>query len=210
MVIGYFYMNKTMLFFASDNEAVNRLMILLTTTAILCLGSYLFSLIFNFAGDFKYGIIASTCTYTILLPVLFKWTYTALLNIPSEIYKIWKYSPTYNEPEFTSETVEKIMVLELELSKNPDDTDLIKVKAKAPALFVFGDWFQLFLNDYNSKYFEHPIQYQSTTGEMYNWIFYVKPSISSGKKYIDHEKSILNNNIDERFTIICKRVGKTN
>ncbi|HSH65635.1 MAG TPA: TssN family type VI secretion system protein [Bacteroidia bacterium] len=206
LLLGYFYMNRTTRMFSSENETVNRLMTVLTTLTILCLGSYLFSLIFNFAGDFKYGFIASTCTYPLILPFLFRWTYISLINIPTEIHKVWKYRMDYNEPEFSSEMVEHIMVLELELTKKASDKEVVKVKAKAPSDFVFGDWFQLFLIDYNSKYFESPINYQNDNGELHNWIFYVKPTIRSGKRYIDYEKKITDNKLDEKITILCKRV----
>ncbi len=207
--LGYFYMNQTTRLFSSENEVANRLMTIITTLVILCLGSYVFSLVFNVAGDFKYGLMASTCTYTLVLPIFFRWTYISLVNIPTEIYKVWKYRMDYNEPEFSSEMVEQLMVLELELTKKASDSEVVKVKAKAPANFVFGDWFQLFLIDYNSKYFENPIKYQSDNGELYNWIFYVKPSMGSGKKYIDYEKKITDNQLTEKITILCKRVDKT-
>lgn len=209
LFLGYFFMNYTTRLFAGENETVNRILTLLSTIVIFCLGSYLFSLIFNLSGDFKYGLIASTCTYTLILPVLFRWTFISLTNIPAEIYKVWQYRKDYNEPEFSSEMVERIMVLELELTKKASDTELVKVKAKAPSDFVFGDWFQLFLIDYNAKYFENPINYQSENGELYNWIFYVKPTLGSGKRYIDYEKKITDNKLNEKITILCKRVDKT-
>lgn len=209
LFLGYFYMTRMTRMFSGENENVNRLMTVLTTIVILCLGTYVFSLVFNFSGDFKYGMVASTCTYTLLLPVLFRWTYISLIDIPSEIHKVWKYRMDYNEPEFSSEMVEHIMVLELELTKKASDKEVVKVKAKAPAEFVFGDWFQLFLIDYNSKYFENPINYQSDNGELYNWIFYVKPTVGSGKRYIDYEKKITDNKLSEKITILCKRVDHT-
>lgn len=209
VAIGYFYMKVTSRYFSGENEKANRLMTLLTTVVILCLGSYLFSLLFNYAGNYKYGLIASTCTYTLVLPFFFKWTYISLINIPTEIHKVWKYRMNYNEPEFSSEMVERLMVLELELTKKASDKEVVKVKAKAPADFIFGDWFQLFLIDYNSKYFEHPINYQNENGDLHNWIFYVKPSITSGKKYIDYEKKIIDNKLTEKVTILCKRVDNT-
>lgn len=209
LLLGYFYMTRMTRMFSGENETVNRLMTVLTTIVILCLGTYVFSLVFNFSGDFKYGMIASTCTYTLVLPVLFRWTYISLIDIPTEIHKVWKYRMDYNEPEFSSEMVEHIMVLELELTKKASDKEVVKVKAKAPAEFVFGDWFQLFLIDYNSKYFENPINYQSDNGELYNWIFYVKPTVGSGKRYIDYEKKITDNKLSEKITILCKRVDHT-
>jgi len=208
IVIGYFYMKNTIHYFSGKDEVFNRLMTALSLIAVLSLGSFLFSIIFNFLGGLRYGLMASSCTYTLALPILFRWTYVALTNIPSEIYKIWKYRPEYREPDFTSEMIDKIMVLELEMTKAPEDNAIVKVRAKAPVTFIFGDWFQMFLNDYNSKYFEYPIQYKNKKGEMYNWIFYVKPSFLSGKTYIDPEKSVNINKLSEKKTIVCKRVDK--
>ncbi|HRG52222.1 MAG TPA: TssN family type VI secretion system protein [Bacteroidia bacterium] len=207
-ILGYFYMTRITRMFSSENETANRVMSILSTLIILSFGSYVFSLLFNFAGDFKYGLIASTSTYTFVLPLFFRWTYISLNNIPTEIHKVWKYQMNYNEPEFSSEIAERIMVLELELTKKASDTEVVKVKAKAPTDLLFGEWFQLFLIDYNSKYFEQPIKYQNENGELYNWIFYVKPSIGSGKKYIDYEKKITDNKLNEKITILCKRVDK--
>lgn len=207
--IGYIYMTKVTSYFSGEDEWYNKGMILLCTLAILCLGSYLFSLVFNYLGEFSYGLMASTATYTFILPLLVKWAYNALLEIPTEIFKIWKYNPHYREPDFTSETIDIIRLLEVELSKTPDDQNLIKVKAKAPVMFTFGDWFQMFIHDYNQKYLENPIHYKSNDGELYSWIFYIKPSVSMSKKYIDHEVSIAENGIEEKYTIICKRVDKT-
>lgn len=208
VLLGYFYMEKIFDYFSGSNEIMNKFMIVLTTLCILTLGSYLFSLIFNYLGDFDYGLWASTCTYTLILPMLFKWSHTALLNIPAEIYKIWKYDLNYVDPLFTSETSEKIVVLKVELSKHPEDTEYIKVKARAPHSFTFGDWFQMFIHDYNIKYHESPICFQQENGEMYGWIFYTTPSLVQGKRYIDFEKTIAENGLaeDDAQSVICKRV----
>lgn len=205
--LGYFYMGRVFKYFSGPKEVINILMIFLTTLCVMCLGSYLFSLLFNYLGDFQYGLWASTCTYTFVLPMLFKWSYTAMLNIPSEIYKIWKYNINYVDPLFTSETTEKITVLKLELSKKPEDNEYIKVTARAPHGFTFGDWFQMFIHDYNVKYHDSPIGFQQEDGTMYGWIFYTTPSIVQGKKYIDFDKTIQDNGlVDGTLSIICKRV----
>jgi hypothetical protein len=204
--LGYFYMKRISQYFSSRDEIWNKGMMLLCTLIVLCLGCFLFSLLFNYVGDLPYGLMASTCTFTMVIPLLFSWAYSALLDIPSEIFKVWVFNPHIKDPDFTSETLNRIRVLELELSKKPDEADFIKVKAKAPDSFVFGDWFQLFLHDYNSKYLDNPISNKSEGGNMYQWIFYTKPSFLLGKRYIDHDKSIEENNIEEKHTIMCKRV----
>jgi hypothetical protein len=207
LFIGFFYQQKLDSFFNQADQLFSKSMMILTTTIILCLGSYIFSLIFNYFGELDYGLIASTCTYPIIIPVFLNWAYKALLKIPSEIYKIWKYNNQYNDTIFSSEAIDKIIVIELELSKNIDDLENIKVKAKAPLTFLFGDWFQMFIHDHNIKYSEKPISY-SSDGTPDGWIFYTKPTLTQGKKYIDFEKSIEDNELtNENITIVCKRVS---
>jgi hypothetical protein len=210
LVIGYFYTRRISHYFASGNLLYDRSMVILTSLLILCFGSFLFSLVFNFLGDFQYGLMASTCTYTLVLPVLFRWSQEALIDIPSEIYKVWTYSRNYEETIFTSETIDRIIVLELELSKKPEDSEYVKVKAKAPVNFNFGEWFQMFIHDHNIKYSESPVMYQKEDGQLYGWIFYIRPDLIKGKKYIDFEKSIEENELTDNLTIVCKRVEYNN
>jgi len=207
LFIGFYYQQKIDSFFDQTNQLFSKSMMILMTIITLCLGSYLFSLIFNYWGELDYGLIASTCTYPIIIPMFLNWTYKALLNIPSEIYKIWKYNNQYNDSFFSSEAIDKIIVIELELSKQIDDLENIKVKAKAPLNFLFGDWFQMFIHDHNIKYSDKPISY-SNDKTADGWIFYTKPTLIQGKKYIDFEKSIEDNELtNENITIVCKRVS---
>ncbi|WMJ71886.1 TssN family type VI secretion system protein [Cytophagaceae bacterium ABcell3] len=208
LCLGYLYSKKTESFFSTGNDINDKSMSLLCTVLILCLGSYLFSLIFNKLGSLQYGFMASTCTFTLALPMLFRWTYHALLDIPTEIYKLWKYNPNYQEPTFTSETLERITILEIELRKNPEDSDFINVKAKAPLDFTFDEWFQMFIHDYNVKYCDNIIQYCDEDGELYNWMFYLKPSLLKNKRFIDYDKTIEENGLAKApCTIVCKRVN---
>jgi hypothetical protein len=210
LFFGYYYLKKVESFFTDKDSPYVKPIMILISIIILCIGSFLFSLFFNYFGELRYGLIASTCTYTFVLPLFVDWAYKALLNIPSGIFKIWKYNNAYNDSFFSSEAVDKIIVLELELSKQVENEDNIKVKAKAPLNFQFGDWFQMFIHDHNIKYAEKPISYK-TNNIPDGWIFYTKPTFVQGKKYIDHEKTIEENQLtNENTTIICKRVSITN
>lgn len=210
LFLGYYYFKKIESFFiVKDSPYVKPLMVLISII-ILSMGSFLFSLFFNYFGELQYGLVASTCTFTFVLPMFIDWSYKALLNIPSEIFKIWNYNNAYNDSIFSSEAIDKIIVLELELSKQIENEENIKVKAKAPLNFKFGDWFQMFIHDHNIKYAEKPISY-TTNNTADNWIFYIKPSFVQGKKYIDHEKTIEENQLtNDNTTIICKRVSIIN
>lgn len=207
-ILGFFYVKKIDSFFKSEKEYINKSLIILVSLMILTLGSYLFSLIFNYIEGLNYGLIASTCTYTIIIPVFIKWTYQASLKIPSPIFKVWTYNPLKKESNYSSDTIEAIVVLELELSKQIFDKEYVKVKAKAPLNYVFGDWFQLFIHDHNIKYSESPINYLHMENKLDEWIFYTKPSLFKSKTNVDFEKTIEQNNLtNELTTIVCKRVN---
>lgn len=207
LFIGYIYILKIDSFFLYQNIFHKKGMILLTTIIILCLGSYLFSLLFNSLGNLQYGLIASTCTYTILIPIFIQWTYQSMLLIPSEILKIWKYDENIREYDFFSDTNDKIIVLELELSKKISDKDFVKVKAKAPLKLPFGEWFQMFIHDHNIKYIESPIHFKHQEEAIDEWIFFTKSSFFKNRKHIDFEKTIEENQLTSDLTIVCKRIN---
>lgn len=210
LFLGFYYVKKIESFFTDKKSPYTKPIMILITLIIICLGSFLFSLFFNYFGELKYGLIASTCTYTFIIPLFIDWAYKSLLSLPSEIYKIWKYDNGYTDSFFSSEAIDKIIVLELELSKKIENEENIKVKAKAPLNFKFGEWFQMFIHDHNIKYAEMPISY-STNTVLDGWIFYTKPTFIQGKKYIDFEKTIEENQLtNDNTTIICKRVSISN
>jgi hypothetical protein len=62
------------------------------------------------------------------------------------------------------------------------------------------------VDDYNFKNGNSPIKLIDENGVPYFWIFYVKKSFFSMRKYIDFEKDIVNNSLTENETVICKRV----
>lgn len=173
---------------------------------VVALGMYLFSLFYNMFSPLKNGLLVATSVLPLLIPLFFYWSYQAFLDIPPEIYKIWKYIAGKEELDLDGIDFNRMMVIEVEFSRNATDEDLLKVKAKAPANVVYGDWLQKFINDYNNKFSASPIAYSDHNSETYGWIFYVKPGFFSRRRYIDPELSVADNKIQEHKTIVCKRV----
>jgi len=194
--------------FKKDKSAPFYLEVILHLLAMFSAAA-LFSLAFNYLNELQYGLWASTCLLLFILPCLFRKTYRMYLNIPLEIYKEWTYSRGIDLSHFDSMDYNKLLVLELELFKNPANNVLTKIKAKAPDNIPFGIWFQKFLTDYNVKFPLEPISINSKEG-YYSWIFYTKPSIFRPRHYIDCELSIADNKIKERDIIIAKRVSNMN
>lgn len=176
---------------------------------MMFIGAAFFSLIFNLVNELQYGLWACTCLITFILPTLFKKTYDSYMNIPLEIYKVWKYSDNADLSHFDVMDYNKLHVMELEVFKEVSDPTPSKIKAKAPDNMPFGIWFQKFLADYNTKFPTTPIDVRDrATSEIYSWIFYVKPSFFLPRKYIDYELSIIENKLKEKYTIIVKRVSE--
>lgn len=171
---------------------------------VVFIGAAFFSMVFNMCNELQYGLWACTCTLTFLFPILFQQMLRKYLDIPAEIYKIWKYSEK-DLPIFESIDYNKLMVIEVEIFKNVGDTNPTKIKAKTPDNLAYGLWFQKFLHDYNLKFPLAPIQ-TGEEGKAFGWIFYYKQSFFHFRKYIDPDQTITENKIKEKFIIVAKRV----
>jgi len=172
------------------------------------LSIYLFQLAFNWLSDISFGIWAATSIFTFILPLLFWWAYISLISIPTEIYKIWQYPAVPIIINMDHLNFDHLLVLELELFKNTNDHEPIKVKAKAPENMIFGNWFYKFIEDYNVKFPKTQVKYISDDHENYKWIFYIKTSFFKRNIFIDPDLDIIQNGITEKVTIIAKRVSE--
>ena len=193
-----------------EDELMEKRGFFFLCSLISCLlGLFLFKLAFDWLNDLQYGLWASTAIFVFLIPPIFWWTYVSFLSIPLEIYKVWQY-PDFSE-DISMEHLDfnKLLVLEVDLYKNTNDMEPLKVKAKAPRNMNFSIWFQKFIDDYNLKFPNSPIQYRTDNGESYKWIFYIKPSFFKQRSFIDPELDIEQNNITESYTIFAKRVAES-
>jgi hypothetical protein len=180
---------------------------LFLSVILTLLGTAVFSLIFNFCNELKYGLAASSCMLTFLLIPLYRQTYLYYIEIPVEIYKIWNYntSPSASDEKLD---VNNLMVIDIELYKNTNDTDLLRITAKTSENITFANWFKIFLNDYNKKSPLNPIYY-SDTEDPYGWIFFTKSRFLKRRKYIDPDLSFIENKIKPHNNIMARRVKDT-
>jgi len=187
-----------------QNKVALQLTVMLV---IVTLGGYLFAVVYNLFNDARNGYIGATSLLAFFLPLVFYWTYAAFIAIPFEIYKVWQY-PRGNVDEINFDGLDfnKLMVLELEFSRQPDDVDRLRVKAKAPADITFGDWFRKFIDDYNYKFPNSSIVYAKDDGDMHGWVFYCKRSFFHRRRLLDPDQTIAQNKIEEHITITSKRV----
>lgn len=181
---------------------------IILSIASLIGGAYFFSLIFQWISqDLGNPYMAATSGTIFLVPLFFYYSYIQFISIPFDIYKTWQYHPEQKPYDFKGADFDKLMVLNVELSKSPEDLQRFNIKAKTlPTEITFGDWFHRVIDDYNFKNPNTPIMLTNKAGTPYFWIFYVKKSFFSTRKYIDFERDITHNKLVENETVICKRV----
>jgi hypothetical protein len=174
--------------------------------AILSL--YLFQLAFNWLSDVNFGWWGAGSITCFFVPLIFWWAYVSLLQIPSEIYKVWKYPATPLDINMDHVDFNKLLVLELELYKKSTDPEPLKVKVKAPENMNFGIWFHKFIDDYNLKFAKNPVEFRDEDHDGYRWIFFIKTSFFKRNIFIDPDLDITENGISEKMTIYAKRVSE--
>lgn len=208
LAVGYLilgsYSQSIMLHFLKELKGKSFFFKLMFNAAIMVLGIGLFSLAFNLTNELQYGLWACTCVLPFLFPMLYKKTLQCYLDIPAEIYKVWKYSDEYDSDTFNID-LEKVMVVDLELFRQVDDVDAERITGKVSEDSVFSEWFQRMIDDCNRKSPADPIIYRNDA-DYYEWIFYIKPSFFARRKYIDPDQTFAANNLKRRCVIIAKRV----
>lgn len=207
LLLGVAFVHFYDVYFKREVQHYKILLQLMVMLFIVLLGGYLFALLYNLLNGSRNGYIGMTSLLSFFLPLIFYWTYSAFIAIPFEIYKVWEY-PTgmVEEINFDGLDFNKLMVLELEFSRQPDDVDRLRVKAKAPANITFGEWFRKFIDDYNYKFPNQTIVFEKDDGNMHSWVFYSKRSFFHRRRLLDPDQTIEQNRIREHITIISKRV----
>ncbi|XZF16267.1 TssN family type VI secretion system protein [Chitinophagaceae bacterium MMS25-I14] len=208
LAAGILHVQLLGIYFRKENRTGYTIFFEITLT-LLCIvgGAYLFTLLFNWISVYPgYAWNGATSIFIFPAPLFFYYAYLRLTDIPFEIYKVWQYDAYIQAASFDGIDFDKLMVLNLEFAKNPREGNRFTVKAKAPPEIKLGEWFNRFIEDYNTKYPLSPIITTNEEGEPHSWIFYVKRSFFHPRRYLDFEKNITENRITEHVSVICKRV----
>lgn len=171
---------------------------------ILFVSAAFFSLVFNLCNELKYGLWASTCLLTFIFPSLFLRAHKTFMAIPLEIYSVWSFATenqSITEMDFDKS---KVIVVEISMFKQIEDTEPLNIKAKSSEITPFGPWFKTFISDYNKKSPLNPIAHEDNLNP-YGWIFYVITPILGRKRYIDPSLSFAENKLKEKNVIFAKR-----
>ena len=137
---------------------------------------------------------------------MFYKTFEAIVAIPVPIYKVWYYPDYPPEIDLDELDLNKVKVVELEFLKNLGESNTTNFKAKAPEELRFGEWFCMFIQNYNDKYEDNPIVIKDKSDTAYGWVFYIKPGFFGSKKFVDYDLTITQNKLNEKMIIVCRRV----
>lgn len=210
LLFGIIHVNLLHKFFKKHIQSFSLSILFESVLSVTCvlLGGYLFVLIFRWISKgLGYPEMSATSALIFFVPLVFYYCYIQFISIPVDIYKTWRYSPDQKPPDFEGADFDRLMVLNVELSKNLEDANRFRIKAKTlPTGVTFGDWFFRVVDDYNHKNPKSIIHLSDQEKEPYYWIFYTKKSFFSFRKYIDFDQDITTNTISENEVVICKRV----
>jgi hypothetical protein len=209
-ILGIIHVNLLDRYFKKHIDSFSMSVLFESVLSLTCIvfGGYLFTLIFNWMSmGTGYPVMSATSAFVFLVPLVFHYCYVQFISIPVDIYKTWRYSPDQKLPDFEGADFDRLMVLNVELSKNLEESNRFRIKAKTlPTGVTFGDWFYRVVDDYNHKNPGSIIHLSDNDQEPYYWIFYTKKSFFSFRKYINFDQDISTNSISENEVVICKRV----
>ena len=142
-----------------------------------------------------------------IIPYLCWQVYQFFFQIPAPVYKYWYYPLNEEMPDLDMIDLSQIEVVQFVFSKNPQDPTQTNFTSKAPLNMTLGQLFFIFINDYNDKNAQHPIEYLKSAQEPFGWLFYRKKKWFNQKHFFDADLSFHNNSIKPNEFIYAVRVA---
>lgn len=142
-----------------------------------------------------------------IIPFLFVQAFRFFLQIPPAEYKKWHYPLDGHMPDLDLIDLSKIIVIQFEFPKKETDPSYTNFKAKAPVAMTLGELFLVFMNDYNERTPESPIQFTDETGRPYGWVFHLKAAWWKSRRYIDPDLTFQQNALLDNDTLIAQRTS---
>ena len=141
-----------------------------------------------------------SATIWVLIPYTLGWSYIFWKDIPYKLYKAWYYPLNQPEPDTDLIDLSQILVIQFEFPKVSGDTRYTNFTAKAPVNMSLGQLFFVFVNEYNYRNKDKPLQYLDDFGSPHGWVFHRKVSWWKKKNFFDpdltfRENFVLNNDV---------------
>jgi hypothetical protein len=140
-----------------------------------------------------------------VVPFLVVQAYRYYRLIPPANYRKWYFPIDGEMPDLDLLDLSKILVIQFEFFKKPEDANFTNFKAKAPVAMTLGDLFLVFINDYNERTPASPIQYTDAAGRPFGWVFTKKAAWWQRPVYLDPGLDFNRNQLADNATIIAMR-----
>jgi hypothetical protein len=147
-----------------------------------------------------------TCMFTFALPTAVYKTFEKMMAIPARIFKWWQYPAYQDVPEVNEDDMRDLIVIGFEFEKQTTDHERTYFRARTPIKMDLGDLFYHFINDYNDRYPNTPIDVMDANGHPYGWVFHLKSKWLGTAKTLDPDKPVFMNGMQENSVIICNRI----
>lgn len=153
----------------------------------------------------SYAGLMTTAFLVISLPWLLDRTFKYAVSIPPALYKPWIYPSKPLIPDPDSIDPSKFAVVTFVFPTRVDNEANTNHGGKAPYQLKLGDYFYLFMQEWNHKYPGKEIQYLDTENRPFGWYFSIKDKWWQSKRYLDPDFTILQNNIQLNQVIKTER-----
>jgi hypothetical protein len=179
----------------------------IVATLLILLLAMIFALVLYQQTDYlatRWPFVTSLLPFVI--PFIVSQAYRYYLQIPPADYRKWYYPINGDMPDLDLLDLSKILVIQFEFHKTPDDANFTNFKAKAPVAMTLGDLFLVFINDYNERTPASPINYTDAAGRPFGWVFTKKSTWWQRQVYLDPSLDFNQNRLIDNDTIIARRV----
>ncbi|MCC6599666.1 MAG: hypothetical protein IT223_03225 [Crocinitomicaceae bacterium] len=180
---------------------------MLFTVFMMIVGIVGFLAVANWRGWVDYANLFSLAFLIFPIPFMVLKSFDYAWAIPPNIYKLWYYPSGTEVPNpMDYDLADHMKVIAFEFEPAEGKTRM-NIKIKAPERMELGHYFMSFIEQYNLRNPEQPIEYFDAQNTPFGWLFFVRNKWYQSSKVFDAELTINDNNIKENDVIVVERVS---
>lgn len=178
---------------------------LLFNISIILFCTIPFIIVYTLLKGNLYVYVMASGLLPFLVPQLIYKTFSYAVAIPTKIYSTWQFPSENKYPNPTEDEYRDMLLITFVFPKSVNSNVRTVFRAKTPFRMDFGRLFFHFVNDYNNKNSDAPIELLDENGELQHWVFYLKPEWYSVSKFIDPKYPMYVNKVEENSVVYCQR-----
>jgi len=170
------------------------------------LGIIGFVIVSHFALSLSLTLLHATAIVSFLFPFLVQKSYQFDLLVPDKEFKKWHFP---DEIKVMDKDIREHLLINLVIGKTINSKENSIFTIRAPLHQSLGDVFCYFINGYNRQQeVNNEIQEleKDADDELLGWLFYTKSRISGRKTYLDPDRSVKLNGLNEKQIVHTLRV----